>query len=363
MGKLYYALMLGDWLNTNPGSPTGQFGRENTVQIPPSEPDPVENTILDKMYNLAHKLFDHLLGVLDFPHVTGRTAANGVTTHQAMQTTAKAVNNDYSKLWPVAKSYFDILLDVAIPIATLFFIIAIYNAVVSTPPEEHPKRFIMNTIRYAVVIVVATNVFNILTCVTEITEDATDAVLEATQPASTNDYKFTYDDNSPIRQAIKRRSSKPIDIKKFTQGKVLVFLDSVFEYVTLFLGAVLTLISFAVSAFTIAMAGIQRIVKPLMMLPFSTIVVGMSACEDEGERTLMNYLKALLSFCMSAVAIVISIKIGAALSSLNLIHLGKGLPGKSTVAALAEVVNINLPVVITTGLVKSSEGFMNKVFS
>ncbi len=317
--------------------------------------------LLEKLYRLSYKLFNHLLNVLDFPHVTGRVAVSN--TGKVIKTgLAAAKAQNYGSLWNVVKSYFDVMLVIAIPIATVFFIIGIYNSVINNPPEEQVKHFMMDTIRFAMVLVITANLFNALTSITEITEDITDKIIETGEPANNELYNYSYDD-SPIKAAIDRRDSHPVNLKKLTQGHALVFFDSIFEYITLFLGGLLSILTFATSAFAIVMATIQRIVKPLMMLPFSTIVIGMSACSGEGERTFTHFIKNILNFCLSGVFIVMAIKIGAKIATMNLIHLGYNFRTNSAIAAIAGVVNMNLPVVITTGLVKASDGFMGKIFS
>ncbi len=339
----------------NPGMASSQNMRPPAP--PPADPEPT-TTIIEKMYSIAYKLFNNILNVAEFPHMTGRSLANRAATNTGLT----APNTNFSGLWQVAQGYFETMLVLTVPIATLFFIISIYNSVVENPPEEQAKHFVFDIIRYALVIVISANLYNILTCVTEVAEDTTDIILDTGEQSSSSVYDYSYE-NSPIKAAVERRKGHPVDIKQFTKGNAVKFFDSIFEYITLFLGALITLLTFGVSAFTIVMAALQRIVKPLMMLPFSTIVIGMSACSGQGERTLMQYVKTLLGYCLSGVFMVMALKLGAKMATMNLIHLGYNFRGNSTIGALAGVVNMNLPILITVGLIKSSEGFMGKVFA
>ncbi|MCR4567807.1 MAG: type IV secretion system protein [Pseudobutyrivibrio sp.] len=341
------------------GQYTDSMGRSWASQ----EKETVGTTILERMYQLAYKLFNHILNGLEFPHMTGASSGTSMPTQKVIETGLDEVaSHNYSSLWGVAEGYFKTMLLVAVPIATVFFVIAIYTSVVNNPPEEHPKHFIFSILRYSVVLIVLTNLFNILTCVTEITEGATDTIIETGDPANSNSYDYKYDD-SPIKAAIERRKGHPIDLKKFTRGDAVIFFDSIFEYITLFIGALFSMLVFGTSAFTIVMTAIQRIVKPLMLLPFSAIVLAISACSGEGERTLNQYIKTILSYCFAGVFMVMSLKLGSEIAKMNLIRVGYNFRSNSTIAALAGVINMNLPVILTTGLIKSSDAFMNKVFS
>lgn len=77
---------------------------------------------------------------------------------------------------------------------------------------------------------------------------------------------------------------------------------------------------------------------------------------------LWRYAKNVLAYSLSGVFIIIALRFGAEFAKVDYIHLGERSSG-STIAALMGVIQVNLPILMTVGLVKSSEGFMSKLFA
>ena len=315
--------------------------------------------LLEKLYKVAFGLLNNLLKAMEFPHVSERSDGNWV------------------KLWDAAHGCFEIMYDVATPVATIFFLIAIYKAVVSKPPEEQPKKFLEEALRYIFIIFIISNLFNFLTLITKSADDVTDAIMDVqTMNPSVGDPKTdakykVYDISyygSPIEKTITKFSSTDKDshkIKDYEKKKISEFFCDMFEYIILFFGGLGTIIVFGVAGYTIVMATIERVIKPLAMLPFSTIVVGMGACAGSGERTVAQFTKKLIGFSLSGVFIIMALKFGSVTANMKLFDINTALNLKegSLMAAIAGILHVNLPVIMTTGLVKSSENFMDKMFA
>ncbi|MCR4567804.1 MAG: type IV secretion system protein [Pseudobutyrivibrio sp.] len=356
MNILYRVMMIcGPVQPVNP--PAGYNGLTGSVQGNGSNATTVDSiSLLERLYRLAFDVFNNLIKAMEFPRLT--------------ESDGKWVN-----LWNAAKGCFDIMFGVAIPIASIFFMIAIYKTVVGKPPEEQPKQFVVDTLRYAFIIVIVSNLFNYLTLIINITDEVTNTLLEIKEmdPTSTDDeikykdYDVRYDE-SPIKKVVDRYSitdKEKHSITSYEDKSVLDFFCDLFEYIILFFGGLATIIIFGVAGYTIVKTTIERIIKPLAMLPFSVIVIGMGVCSGDGERSVVNFIKKLLAFCLSGVFIIMAVKIGSLVARMSLFDLTNKLKISETniLAAIAGIFNVNLPVILTTGLVRSSENFMDKVFA
>ncbi len=362
MDVLYRAILIAQSATGQPqGSvPDGYDGNVGGVIGNGSNASGVDTiSLLEKLYKLAFNLLNNILKLMDFPNITESNS-----------------KGNWYCLWEASKVCFNEMLNVAIPIATIFFIIAIYKSVVSKPPEEQPKEFFIEAVRYMFIIFIISNLFNMLTLITEAADGVTDAVLnykDFNPKVAANDtgqkyadYGIDYD-NSTIKAYLNKFCVEDKDshnIKKYEDKNVLDFFVDMFQYIFLFFGGLATLLIFGVAGYTIVMSTIQRIVKPLAMLPFSTIIVGMGACSGDGERAISNFVKKLIQHCLSGVFIILALKMGSLLARMDLFDVGSkwAIGEKNILWAFAGILNVNLPVILTTGLVKSSETFMEKVF-
>ncbi|MCR5196580.1 MAG: type IV secretion system protein [Pseudobutyrivibrio sp.] len=303
--------------------------------------------LLDLLYRLAFTLFNKLLGIMQFPHLSD--------------------DKQWGGLWNVVKGCFDLLLAFAMPIAVILFIVAIYKAVISKPPEEQPKQFLSEALRFIFIIFIISNLFNFMTCTTQITDSVTDKIMNLDGMNPTNkdhkEYEFDYE-KSTIKAAVDKTGK--ISTETLTKGTVLDFFGEIFSFIFLFFGGIGTILVFAAGAYEIAKVTIERILKPLVMIPFSTILIGFGACEGHSERMISHYGKKVLGFCLSGVFIIVALKMGAVLTTMKLFSscTPNGIEDSSgLVGAIAGILQANLPVLITTGIVKSADTFMDKIFA
>ncbi len=334
------------------------------------------------LYDKAFELFRLLLCLMQFPSIASNEPLENVlaypppppdATEDIVARKAAEAAIKWQSVWNVVKECFDALSAITIPIATIFFIIAIYKAVISKPPEEQPKQFFQEALHYVIIIFISVNLFTFLTEITRFSEDVTARICNYTTGEDLAEELLRYD--SPAGQDgsfwtkgldIIKKGIEQVpnpQFKDLAEGNLLDFCEKIFTFLLFFLGGLVTLLVFVSSGFTIVMATIQRIVKPLIMIPFSTIVVGLGACSGEGERMVWHYVKSFLGYCMSGVFIIMAIKMGLSLANLDLFNL-EGVVSSTDyfMSALVALFRVNLPIVITTGLVKSADTFMDKIF-
>ncbi len=326
------------------------------MQVNIVSPPIMVSALLETFYKWAFSFYKAFTDMMQFSGVVNQ----GVRFHFSHSKMTQADNQiEWHKIWGLVKVFFDALLNFTIPIATLFFVIAIYRSLVTKPSDEQPKELVINIIRYVVVLVVSLHLFDILEWITLLTEEITHEFYNGHYEA---DKKFFDAGLNVINEALKNYN--PPTLKELFKGNVQGFFDDIFTYVLYFLGALLTLAVFIGTGYSILMATINRIVKPLLMAPFSTIVLGIGVCSGTGQRMLWNFVKNYLGLCLSGVFILIALKMAPFLESLDLFNVSSviGSGDAQWTKAVVAVIRINLPVVLTAGLVKSADAFMGKVF-
>ena len=133
----------------------------------------------------------------------------------------------------------------------------------------------------------------------------------------------------------------------------------IIELVTIcFAGLVMVFIMVA-SCISIISAGFQRILKPLVILPFAGIAIAMGAGGHEISRSLVQYLKTFFGFCISGALMVICVKTGVTLCT-SLVNFD--LSGASNIykCVLITVQSAITPIVIA-GLVKGTDSMVQRM--
>ena len=169
------------------------------------------------------------------------------------------------------------------------------------------------------------------------------------------------DDNSAFAKGIRHN----VDFEHL--GSVLktgTFFKNLFSSVICFLvyllGGIVTILIYAGSGISIISVAFQRIIKPLIILPFSTIVLGIGACSGEGERVMWHYGKTFFGYCISGAFIILAISLGTILGQ-NIVP-ADNLGAADFVGALLGIASLNITVIATTGLVKSVDSIVAKTF-
>ena len=85
--------------------------------------------VIKALYNCSFTIWNTLMQIAMTLFTTSPKSAGGGTPYSTVHTMFNAIS------------------DATVPIATVFFIIAIYKSVISAPPEQQAQRFLMDALR------------------------------------------------------------------------------------------------------------------------------------------------------------------------------------------------------------------------
>ena len=237
-----------------------------------------------------------------------------------------------------------------IPIATVFFIIAIYKTVISSPPEQQAQRFLMDAERYCMILFLAANMWKIMGYVMDFSDGITSTI------GSTSSYKLSM---SGDLETIIEDSLKLPDFS--LSGSWFSKLWNVIGCSFLFLiGGIVLVFIMVASCMSIISSAFQRILKPLIILPFAGIAVAFGAGGHEISRSLMQYIKTFFGFCISGAMMIICIKTGISLCT-NLVSFNMTGTDEVYKCVLITVQSAITPIVIS-GLVKGTDSIIQRMF-
>ena len=100
--------------------------------------------VVKALYNCSFTIWNTLMKIAMTLFTTSPKTAGGGTPYATIHAMYNAIS------------------DATVPIATVFFIIAIYKSVISAPPEQQAQRFLMDALRYCIILFVAANMWNIM---------------------------------------------------------------------------------------------------------------------------------------------------------------------------------------------------------
>ncbi len=250
----------------------------------------------------------------------------------------------------ISQQIFNAISDATIPIATVFFIIALYKTVVSSPPEQQAQRFLMDTLKYCMILFIAANLWSIMGYIIDFSDGITGRI------SATSGYTLSM--NGDLEDIIEDCLELP-DFE--LSGEWFSDLWSVVGCSLVFMLAGLILIFIMVaSCMSIISCAFQRILKPLIILPFAGIAVAMGAGGHDISRSMFQYMKTFFGFCISGAVMIIAIKTGVRLCT-NLVNIN--LAGTSDIykCIMITVQSAITPIVIS-GLVKGSDSMISRMF-
>ncbi len=287
--------------------------------------------VVKALYNCSFTIWNTLMKIAMTLFTTSPKTVGGGTPYATIHTMYNAIS------------------DATVPIATVFFIIAIYKSVVSAPPEQQATRFLMDALRYCIILFVAANMWNIMGYIIDFSDGIT------AKMGTTGSYTLTM--NSDLNSIIDTALKLP-DFE--LSGEWFSKLWSVIGCSLLFLIAGIVLIFIMVaSCLSIISSGFQRILKPLIILPFAGIAVAMGAGGHDISRSLLQYIKTFFGFCISGALMVICVKTGVTLCT-TLVNFN--LSGSSDIykCILITVQSAITPIVIS-GLVKATDSIVQRM--
>ena len=247
-------------------------------------------------------------------------------------------------------AFYNAISDATVPIATVFFIIAIYKTVVSAPPGQQAMRFLQDALRYCIVLYIAANMWKIMGYIIDFSDGIT-AKITATSGYT---LKVSGDMEKIIDSCLQFPAFELSGewVEKFwtTIGCSLLFL----------IGGIVLLFIMVASCLSIISSAFQRILKPLMILPFAGIAIALGAGGHDISRSLVSYIKTFFGFCISGAMMVIEIKCGVSLCT-NFVSFD--LSSSSDIAkCILITVQMSITPIVIAGLVKGSDAMIARMF-
>lgn len=287
--------------------------------------------VVKALYNCSFTIWNTFMKIAMTLFTTSPKTAAGGTPYSTVHTLFNAIS------------------DATVPIATVFFLIALYKTVVSAPPEQQAQRFLMDALRYCIILFVAANMWKIMGYVMDFADGIT------AKMGTTSGYKLTM--NSDLESIIDSTLKLP-DFELSGEWFSGVWTTIGCSLLFLIAGLVMVFIMVA-SCISIISAGFQRILKPLVILPFAGIAIAMGAGGHEISRSLVQYLKTFFGFCISGALMVICVKTGVTLCT-SLVNFD--LSGASNIykCVLITVQSAITPIVIA-GLVKGTDSMVQRM--
>ena len=289
-------------------------------------------TVVKALYNAAFSIWNTLIGLALTLFATSSTVAASGSPYRTVHDLYRNVSS------------------ATIPIATCFFIIAIYKSVVSSPPEQQAVRFLMDAVRYCIVLYVADNLWEILGIIIEFSDGITSGMGSA--------YAVTLTVNSDLERIIH-------DSLQFPDFELSgTWVKAVFETlgcaILLLIGGLILVLVMVASCLSILSSAFQRILKPLVMMPFAGIAVALSAGGSEIGRSTLQFLKTFLGFLLSGAMMVVILKTGCTLCT---DMVSDALYGSSDIEnCIMITVQTAITPIVISGLIKGTDSVISRMF-
>ena len=267
--------------------------------------------------------------------------------------------NANGTIYGTVKGLFDVLEAGSVTIALVFFLIALLKEVIATPPEQQARKFLGDFIRFGILIGILANLWVIMGTVMDVANNITSSL------AFSGSYELNVDDTD-LPDVI----ADMLDESNFEEEEKEKFLDRIAEKakvmllmfvvaaISMFSGFVTDIILIA-CAISILNSAIQRIIKPLVILPFSCITVALASGSGEASRITASYLKTFFGFCISGAFMVIAVNLGTAIATSIINVTGGGSPIETAINASLQAAI--MPLVIA-GLIKAMDSIIARFF-
>ncbi len=270
------------------------------------------------------------------------------TSMTLFTTSPKTAGN--SQPYAMMHTLYESLSAATIPIATCFFLIAIYRSVVTGPPEQQVRRFLTDAIKYTMILVVTGQLWTIMGHIISITDGMTTSL----GAAGTYELSMGSDLERIIHESL---VLPPFELSGEWIGKLLESLGCSAMFL---IGGVTIILVMTASGLSIISSAYGRILKPLIMMPFAGIALAMGAGSGEMGRSTYQFAKTFIGFCLSGAVMVVIIKAGGTLSTA--VVTGNLLSGSSIENALIITVQACITPIITAGMVKAADQVISRMF-
>lgn len=111
--------------------------------------------IVKALYRCSFTIWNSLIGIAMTLFTTSPKTAGGGTPYATVHT------------------FYNAIADATVPIATVFFIIALYKSVISAPPGQQAQRFLQDALRYCMILYISANMWSIMGYLIDFTDGIT----------------------------------------------------------------------------------------------------------------------------------------------------------------------------------------------
>ena len=283
--------------------------------------------MVESVYKAGFSIWNQLIDLAMTLFTTSPTTANG-------------------SVYATAHSLYLAIQSISTPIAIVFFLIAIFRDVVTTPPDQQARRFFGDAVKFGIMIGILTNLWSVMGYIIQIA----DGVTAALNASATYQMSVSSDLSSVIAEAEKQPENFNIGL----------WVDYIFTNILFFIAALATLVVIISSCILILSSAFQRIIKPLAIIPFSSITVAMGAGSGDANRVMTNYLKTFFGFCISGAFMVICVKMGVSLTTGMVAFDINSLTLHEKVIFMS--VQTSITPIIIAGLIKSADSIIGRFF-
>lgn len=247
-------------------------------------------------------------------------------------------------------SFYSAISDATVPIATVFFIIAIYKTVISSPPEQQAQRFLMDALRYCIILYISANMWNIMGDVMNFCDGITSKF------GSTTNYTLSV--SGDLERIIDECMVFPsFSISGDWIGEFFSYAGYGFFF---FISGIILLFIMVASCMSIISSGFQRILKPLIILPFAGIAIALGAGGHDISRSLVQYIRTFFGYCISGALMVICIKVGVSLCTT---FVSFSFSGNSDIErCILITVQAAITPIVIAGMVKACDSMAQRMF-
>lgn len=297
----------------------------------------------ETIFEVAYGIWNNLITVAMTLFTTSPTAASG-------------------SIYSTSRDMYNAVSNVSLPITIVFFLIAICKDVTGTPPEQQVRKFLGDALKFGILVGILANLWDVMGYIMQIADGLTDKLASAS--LGTYLLSISSDLSNALTEAAELKPTTEIHFTSF--GSDLIeftseLLSIAFTQLLFFIGAIVSLGITVASCISILSSAFQRILKPLAILPFSSVAVAMASGTQEASRVTTSYLKTFFGFCISGAFMVICVKMGVALINGGLIVFDYGSLDITSKLLYITVQNAITPIVIS-GLVKATDSIIGRFF-
>ena len=300
---------------------------------------PSEGTQIKGIFNAGFYVWNQIINVAMTLFSTSPTTAAG------------------GSIYSTARSLFDAIKSISLPIAIIFFLIALLKDVVTCPPDQQARKFVGDGLRFGIMVGILANLWDIMGYVIQIADGVTAQMGAGTLPGPTLpaglDAMCTEIDDVPnIMDSFSGGFGHIVEgiVDWFNKYYALMGMSLLLK-----LMAVVCTVVYIACAISVLSSAYQRVIKPLVIMPFACITVAMATGSGDASRVTTQYLKTFFGLCLGGAFMIVCVRLGTALCA-GLITFSGGTSDFERI--IIGCVECTIAPLITSGLIKSVDGII-----